>query len=233
MKKISLENIVYHLIPSGIAFLIYFLLYSFFKELPILVVSILVILQIGIMQFVMNANTMAKKPYMTVTNITGYVKSKRLGAFVINAILVAGLIIIFYIVIYKQFGDYLLMGSLKQLPPLLRFEAVQQGGIWLSTINPALMAIVFGFLQPLYEGIYFRGFLLYDMRKLKWLGVGLSALLFAITHLMTLQYFVYYLLLGGLLSSITYMTKNLYIGIFAQWLAYASIGGLLFFKVIP
>lgn len=232
MKKISLENVVYHLIPSGIVFLIYFLLYSFFKELSILAVSILVILQIGIMQFVMNANTMAKKPYMTVTNITGYVKSKRLGAFVLNAILVAGLIILFYIVVYKQFGDYLLIGPLANLPSFLVFAPAQQGGIWLSTINPALIAIVFGILQPLYEGIYFRGFLLYDMRKLKWLGVGLSAFLFAVTHFITLQYFFYYLLLGGLLSSITYMTKNLYIGIFAQWLAYGAIGGMLFFKVI-
>lgn len=232
MKNISLENVVYHLIPSGIVFLLYFLLHTFFKELTVLAISILIILQIGIMQFVMNANTMAKKPYMTVTNITGYVKSKRLGAFILNVILIAGLILLLYIVIYRQVGEYLMMGPFKDLPALFLFSPVPQEGVWQTIINPALIALVFGVLQPLYEGIYFRGFLLYDMRKLKWVGVLLSSFLFAITHLITLQHFVYYLLLGGMLSSITFMTKNLYIGIFAQWLAYAAIGGMIFFKVL-
>lgn len=231
MGKINLENVLYHIIPAGIVFLIYSLTSLIVKDLSVLVICALLLLQIGIMQFIMNANTMAKRPYMTLSNITGYVKPKRFTSVAFDVILTAGIIVLLYIFVHNQFGNYLMTGVLSKFPKLFIYTSPIHTGILGNYIVPIVTATVMGVVFPLFEGIYFRGFLLYEIRKMKWVGVGLSAFLFALTHMMTVQYVVYYLVLGVVLSSITFMTKNLYIGIFAQWLAYGVIGVMILFKV--
>lgn len=231
MGKINIENVLYHIIPAGIVFLVYSLARFVVKDLSVLVICALLLLQIGIMQFIMNANTMAKKPYMTLTNITGYVKPKRLTSFLFDVILTAAVIVVLYIFVHNRFGIFLLTGPLSKAPQLFVYTAPVHTGILGSYIVPIVTTVVMGILFPLFEGIYFRGFLLYEIRKMKWAAVGISAGLFALTHLMTLQYFIYYLLLGAVLSGITFMTKNLYVGIIAQWLAYGIIGVMMVLKI--
>lgn len=232
MKKISLENVAYHLIPSVTVFLIYSLMHLLLKTVSPLIIALLMLLQVAMMQFIMNANTMAKRPYMTVSNITGYVKPKKTGTFILNVILLTGVIVVLHLLVYRQMGTFLMQGAMSQLPGLFLYTPVVHTGILGAYIVPAVTAIVWGVLLPLYEGIYFRGFLLFDLRKSKWLGVGVSTLLYALTHTMTLHYLPYYLLLGCLLSCHTYLTKNLYMGIAAHWLAYGIVGGLAFFHIL-
>lgn len=222
MNKLSLEHLAYHVVPATIGFLIFSLANLIFGKISTFAVFLILLIQIAIMQFIMNANTRAKRPYVTVSNISGYVKPKRLSAALINILGAGVLIVLFNWVFGIQFGNYLLAGPFVKFSPLVTFVPETLEGWMGAYLLPALSVLFFGIAMPIFEGIYFRGFLLYDMRKLKWTGVAISGVLYALTHIMTLHLFPYYLAVGLLLAALTFATKNLYLGILAEILAYIS-----------